>query len=781
MAKGKVLKTIIDISGEISPTLGKSLGSVVDKLEGVNLKAVAVAASIAAIGGAAIVGVGKATAYLKDLGTEYDKASNQMAASTGLVGDELANMEQQMKDVYGNNFGEDMQDVSESMSEVYRQTKLTGDALQNTTEGAFALRDTFGYDIPETARAAKAMMENFGISGEKAMNLIAAGAQNGLDFSGEMIDSINEYSVQFAKLGFDADDMFKIFEKGAESGAWNLDKVGDAIKEFSIRSIDGSKTTKTAFKDLNMDADSMMSTFAKGGEGAEKAFQQVIKKLMEVDNEVKRDEIGVALFGTQWEDLGVDAVAAMADVKDSAYGTGKELENINNVKYNDLDSAIQGIKRTFEVSMLPAAEKVTEALIDIAPKVEEMVAKAGPYLADLAEKIGPAIEKAIELGEKGFEFVSQKAQEVAPIVQDFVDNGIVYFKENAEWLIPVISGLTGALGAYKLMVMLTTVWEKLMNLEFVKQIKTMGLVKGVTAGLSKAFGALNWKFILIAAVIGAVVAAGVWLYRNWDTVKAKAAELAAWLGEKWTQIKSKTAEIWGNMVSAMSQWWSNIKSTVSNAVGNAVSTVVNKWNEVKARTVEIWGNIVSALQNKWNEIKNKVSEFVSNVKKKFEDGWSKLTSILTAPFDTVMGVIDSVKTKVGGLIDKIGEAITGAGSISVPGKAKGGFTNGLTFAGEDPSYPVEAVISFNPAYRDQNLAYWAQAGRMLGADISDYTLGGSSGGDYYDLGGVVFAPNITITGNADKQTIMDAIEDEYPDFLDMLEELIERRRKPAYA
>ena len=783
MAKGKVLKTIIDISGEISPTLGKSLDGVVNKLEGVNLKAVAVGASIAAIGGAVAVGVGKATQYLTELGTEYDKASNQMAASTGLVGDELANMEKQMQDVYGNNFGEDMQDVSDSMSEVYRQTKLTGDALQNTTEGAFALRDTFGYDIPETARAAKAMMENFGISGEEAMNLIAAGAQNGLDYSGEMIDSINEYSVQFAKLGFDADDMFKIFQKGAENGAWNLDKVGDAVKEFSIRSIDGSKTTKTAFKDLGFNADTMMKTFSKGGEGAEEAFQKVIKKLMEVDNEVKRDEIGVALFGTQWEDLGVDAVAAMADVKDSAYGTGKELENINKVKYNDLDSAIQGIKRQFEISMIPAAEKVTEALIEIAPEVEDMVAKAGPYLADLAEKIGPAIEKAIELGKEGFQFVKEKIEELAPILTDLVDNGITYFKENAEWLIPVIGGLAGALGAYKVMAMGVAAWEAIKTAALASGTVVTGLASAATWALGTAMAFLTSPIFLAALAIGALIAIGIALWKNWDVVKEKAAQLAGWLSEKWTQIKTKTAEVWGNIVSSMSAWWSNIKSTVSNAVANAVSSVVNKWNEVKSKTAEIWGKIVSTLQNKWNDIKSKVQNFVSDVKTKIQNGWSKLTSILTKPFEKAQEWIDKVKEKIQPLIDAVDKVKGAVGSVFGGGEtsayAAGGFTDGVSICGEAGT---EAVISFDPAYRSQNLSYWAQAGRMLGADISDYTLGGMSGdGDYYDLGGVVFAPNITITGNADKQTIMDAIEDEYPEFLDMLEELIERRRKPAYA
>lgn len=121
---------------------------------------------------------------------------------------------------------------------------MDDESLQNVTESAFALRDTFGYDIPESTRAAKAMMDNFGISGEEAMNLIAEGAQNGLDYSGELLDSISEYSVQFGKMGLDASDMFAIFQKGAESGAFNLDKVGDAVKEMSIRVVDGSDTTR---------------------------------------------------------------------------------------------------------------------------------------------------------------------------------------------------------------------------------------------------------------------------------------------------------------------------------------------------------------------------------------------------------------------------------------------------------------------------------------------------------------------------------------------------------
>ena len=183
MANGKVLQTIIDISGEISPTLGKSLKVVTKKLEGVNLKAVAAGAAIGGIAAGTAVMVGKTVKYLAKLGDEYNSAMNDIAASTGLAGDELAGMGDVIKDVYASNFGESMEDVASGISEIHKMTGLVEEELAATTKGAYALSDTFGYDVAESARAAKAMMTNFGVSGEEAMGLIAAGAQNGLDYS----------------------------------------------------------------------------------------------------------------------------------------------------------------------------------------------------------------------------------------------------------------------------------------------------------------------------------------------------------------------------------------------------------------------------------------------------------------------------------------------------------------------------------------------------------------------------------------------------------------------
>lgn len=98
------------------------------------------------------------------------------------------------------------------------------------------------------------LMDQFGLSGEEAFNLIAQGAQNGLDKNGDLLDSINEYSVHFKSLGLDAEDMFNSFANGADAGTFSVDKLGDAVKEFGIRVKDESDSTMQAFKDIGLNA-----------------------------------------------------------------------------------------------------------------------------------------------------------------------------------------------------------------------------------------------------------------------------------------------------------------------------------------------------------------------------------------------------------------------------------------------------------------------------------------------------------------------------------------------
>ena len=429
--KGKVLETAISLVGKIDPSLEKAMTEAQNRLEGVNVKALAVGA---AVGTAVGVGVVKGGKYLAQLGNDYNKSLNSLQAQTGATAAEMQGFGDVIKDVYKNNYGENFEEVSAGVSQITRMTGLTGDALQATTEGAFALSDAFEYDVSESARAAKAMMTNFGVEGEEAMNYIASGAQNGLDFSGELLDSVSEYSVQFAKLGFSADDMFNIFQQGADSGAWNLDKVGDAIKEFSIRSIDGSNTSAEAFKALGLDADEMFEMFTRGGEDANSAFKETITRLMDMDDKVARDAAGVGLFGTMWEDLGTDAMQALADMENGAYDAGDALKSIQNVKYNDLDSAMQAIRRNVEVGLLPIASELANRLMEATPEITATLEKVIPIISTAAGVVFPMLGDGINLVADGIGFVSDHLNILAPIAM----------------------GAAAAFGAFKLATILST-------------------------------------------------------------------------------------------------------------------------------------------------------------------------------------------------------------------------------------------------------------------------------------------------------------------------------------
>ena len=161
---------------------------------------------------------------------------------------------------------------------------------------------------------------------------------------------------------------------------------------------------------------------------------------------------------------------------------------------------------------------------------------------------------------------------------------------------------------------------------------------------------------------------------------------------------------------------------------------------------------------------------------------------LLQPIASVLGTIVDVIAKIvsfgSGVISKIAGLFGGGGGGGgVSGFATGGFTSGPSIAGEDPRYPTEAVISFNPAYRSENLEYWAKAGQMLGAsNESDYELlsGGSSTSVVYDLSGLSFSPQIKIEGDTDEDALIRKLRELEPEFIDFVLEALSRREGGAY-
>ena len=403
--------------------VGKGLKTAVSGIgKGLSVAASAGAAVASAVGGAAVA----TGAFAVNSAVDMDKALNGLAASTGASTDEMEEYETVLKKVYANNYGENFQSIADTMAVVRQQmTGISDTDMQTLTEAAFAFEDISGYSPEESLRAANSLMNQFGVTAEEAYNLMVQGQQQGLDFSGELLDSINEYAPQFKKMGFSAEDMFNIFKSGAESGAFNLDKIGDAVKENAIRVIDLSESTTNAFTSLGLDASQMASEFGAGGETAEKAFQKVMVGLQSIEDPVKRNQIGTALWGTMWEDLGETVILSSADMTDSFDQTADSMKKVQDVKYDDLGSMFEGLKRSVEMLVLPLGE-------ELIPLLSDLIQDALPVIEDVLPDV-------IDLFREFLEPVLGLAKEALPALTDLLTMLMdTTLKQLSEDLLPVL-------------------------------------------------------------------------------------------------------------------------------------------------------------------------------------------------------------------------------------------------------------------------------------------------------------------------------------------------------
>ena len=224
-----------------------------------------------------------------------------------------------------------------------------------------------------------------------------------------------------------------------------------------------------------------------------------------------------------------------------------------------------------------------------------------------------------------------------------------------------------------------------------------------------------------------------------------------------------------------------LATIISSSVGYALQFIMPIIDDVTSTFSSLIDFIQNIFLGNW-------SEAWENMKSIFSSAFSALSGLAKAPLNAVISIvngaidgINSIGFDIPDWVPIIGGKKFQLDIPNIPMLATGGFTDGPSIAGEAG---MEAVISFDRSVREANIGYWARAGRLLGATADD--AGFSLSGDSYsnstviDMGGVTFAPNINISGSADKQSVVKAIEDEYPEFLDMLENWLYERGLPVF-
>lgn len=326
------------------------------------------ALTTAAVGvGAALAGVGIAAGKMA---YDTENAIKGVQAQLGLTREEAEKLGAVGDQVWAKGFGNNLQEAYAMVGRVRQELKdLSGQELQNVTTGAAAIAQTFEQDFGSVVNTVATLRQNFpGLTEVQALDMITKGFQNGLDASGDYLDSLREYAPQFSALGSDAGQFFSVLETGLSGGVLGVDKAGDLLKEMRLRVFEETDAVRESLQMIGVDADGFFEKLRDGSMSGIDAFQVIQSGLARVKDPVAQNTAAVALLGTQWEDLGPAAVLAIDTANSSIADMAGATDGLY-VQYTSLGDAFEQGSRQAMLAIRPLGDALLELVNAAMPYV----------------------------------------------------------------------------------------------------------------------------------------------------------------------------------------------------------------------------------------------------------------------------------------------------------------------------------------------------------------------------------------------------------------------------
>lgn len=572
--------------------LSKSLDDLKDKYDDAKDSAKDAAADL----GKGLAAAGAAVVAVTSAAMGYEDAMAAIQIQTGASAEEMEGYKSAVDGVFAAGLGEDLDDIASTMATIAQQTGETDPGkLEELARNALVLKDGFGFETAEQMRAVQMMVDHFGISAAEAYDLIVTGAQNGLNKNGDLLDIINEYSVHYKNLGYDAQGFFNSLASGASTGVFSVDKLGDAMKEFGIRVKDSGATTIDAMSNLGfvslaaleelrgseaelladiastkdkeklqelqqqlqgvteeigamegalgagaMSVEDLQAAFAAGGEKAAAASQTVLEALFAIQDPLKQNEIGVALFGTMWEDMGAEAIQALTSTEDVLGDVSGAMDAVNEISMETTSRKWEQLGRTVQQDLI------------------------------------------LPLGEK-----------LLPAAQAFFG----YCVENADSLIPKVKALA---------VILATIWAVNKVSKFIKSIRELvsayKAMKSAIVAANSAQASSIWG--LIAMAIGVVVGVVYSLVSAYNDAEDAAREQAEAAKEAFAEQAQEYQQLVENMRDT-----AEARRDTASAVEVEYSAYQDLWTELQ-KLVDADGNVLEGQEARVDYIRNVLSDAI---------------------------------------------------------------------------------------------------------------------------------------------------------------------------
>lgn len=610
---------------------------------------------------------------LKNLATASDKAMSKLQAQTGASTQEMSKFKKEIEDLYKDNYGESLEDLGDKFAYIKQVTGETDPSkIKELIQNAITLEDTFGSDFNETVRGVSNLMNHFGIDSQKAFDLFAKGSQDGLDYTNELGDNISEYSGKFAEAGYSAEEYFQLLKNGSQGGAYNLDKVNDAINEVTTRMADG--TIGDGIGKFSTKTQQLFKAWKDGGASQKEVIDSIVNDIKNTTNEQDKMNLSALAFGTMGEDGGTKFIESLTSVGDSFTDTKGKMEELTQVRYDNVTSQLGGIGRTIKLELLtPLVESLLPAVKDAVNWAVENLPAIIEKIKDIADKVKGVINILPTLA------TALAGLGLATLIGNFTS---------------VVTAIKGIVTATKLWTTAQAIFNAVMNANPIVLIITLIatlVVSFITAyKTSETFrNIVNGAFNKIKEVAGIVVNALVTFFTKtipeaFDKTKENITKLVEKIKEFFTKtipetvknfaetIKTTLTNFVNNIktfftqkipeiINNIGQWFNKLPEKIGYALGLAIGKML-KWgldciNFVKKEVPKIIDNIVTffkQLPSKiWTWLKNtidKVTTWGSNMKEK---ATTTAKNFLSSVVNTIKNLPANVWTWLTNTISKV--------------------------------------------------------------------------------------------------------------------------------
>lgn len=662
------------------------------KIQNISPEATAITETLTGLGVGGVVGVtavagaigGMALAIKTGVNqaTELDDAMAKFQAQTGASSNEMSKFKNIARDVWSNNFGEDISDVADMMGRVKTQMQGISDVdLKNVTEDLLTLRDTFGMDENETLRGAQQLMKQFGISSKEAFDLMATGAQNGLNKSDELGDNISEYSGKFKQAGYSAEEYFQLMQNGLDGGAYNLDKVNDAINEVTTRLVDGN--IEGALDSFDTKTQDVFKAWQEGRKTQKDVVNAIVEDISRTTNQQEKLNKTATAFGTMGEDFNAGFIESLTTVGNKYKDVEGAMDKVKDIANGGLKNALSGLGRTFLDSFTPIGELITPILAGIVglitvaiQGIQKGFAKVGDVISsvlskidtsgitELTNQVSEVLAPAFDEVRKAIDEMKVALEPIAKEILGKIGNAIQNVVNQAQKILSVVGPPILAIikKIIQTVIGMTPVITSILQVVGSVVSGIISFITMVVTYVGTAIATILGFIMPIVQIVATIVA------NIWSVILTIAQNIWSKVSEVVTAIIGFVSNLFKTVSDIINNIWSKIQDTM-NRVGDKVKGVIdniNKYfNNIKSTVSDVFNGIWSKVQGVMDNVGNKIS----NVLQGIQNSWSGLKGFVGGVFGGIEGAVSSLVGSVKGMVNGVIGGINGAIGIinKIPG------------------------------------------------------------------------------------------------------------------